>query len=61
MGWHLNTTKHTVERGGYFPGASAIVRLVPNADVAVVVLTNISNDEQQIAQNSIADAQSRTN
>lgn len=56
IGWHLDTVRHTLEHGGYYPGAAAIIRLVPAADTAVVVLTNISNDDQRTAENLIADA-----
>lgn len=56
IGWRSDTVRGTIEHGGYFPGASAIMRLVPKEDVAVVVLTNISNDDQATALNLIADA-----
>ncbi len=56
VGWRLDTARGTAEHGGYYPGASAVVRLAPDEDAAVVVLTNISNDDQATALNLIADA-----
>jgi CubicO group peptidase (beta-lactamase class C family) len=55
IGWHLDVDRGTVEHAGYFPGASALLRLVPRSEAAVVVLTNISNDDKGVSQSLIAD------
>jgi CubicO group peptidase (beta-lactamase class C family) len=55
IGWFAEDDRPVVLHGGYMPGVSSLLLLVPREDIAIVVLGNCDCGEQQSLHNQVID------